>query len=64
MCMQNRNRLSDIENKLMVTKEQAGKGQIRGMGLTDTKQTTIKIDKQQEYAIQHKELYSLSCNNL
>ena len=33
MYMQNRNRLTDIENKHMITK---GEEQIRGMGLTDT----------------------------
>ena len=31
--MQNRNRLTDIENQFMVTE---GGGQIRNMGLTDT----------------------------
>ena len=37
MYVQNTNRLTDIENKLVVTKgERKGEGQIRGMGLTDT----------------------------
>ena len=39
MCTQNRNRLTDIENKPMATKggrELSGEGQIRRMGLTDT----------------------------
>ena len=37
MYMQNRNRLTDTENKLMVTKkEREGTRQIRGMRLRDT----------------------------
>ena len=32
--LQNRNRLTDIENKFMVTK--GGRGYIRSLGLTDT----------------------------
>ena len=38
MYIKNRNRLTDIENKLVVSKgEMEGGGQIRGMGLTHTK---------------------------
>ena len=38
MNIQNRNRLSDTANKLMVTKgERGGEGQIRNSGSTDTK---------------------------
>ena len=33
---QNRNRLTDIENKLMVTKGERQGRQIRSLGLTDT----------------------------
>ena len=38
MYMKNRNRLIDTENKHVVTKRkrERGKGQIQGMGLTDT----------------------------
>ena len=40
MYMQNRNRLTDTENKLAVTKGEReggrGKGKIKDMGLTDT----------------------------
>ena len=37
MYMQNRNRLTDIENKLVLTtREREVGGQVRGMGLTDT----------------------------
>ena len=38
MLMQNRNRLTNIENRLVVTKRkrEAEEGQIRGMELTDT----------------------------
>ena len=35
MYTQNRNRLTDIENKFAVTNG-GGEGQIRGTGLTDT----------------------------
>ena len=35
--LQNRNRLTDIENKLMITKGERGReGQIRSLGLADT----------------------------
>ena len=36
MYIQNRNRLTDVENKLVVTKgeREGGAGQISGMGLT------------------------------
>ena len=37
MYILNRNRLTDIENKLVITQgEGRGEEQIRGMGLTDT----------------------------
>ena len=38
MYMQNRNRLTDTENKLVVTKgeREGGEGHVRGMGLRDT----------------------------
>ena len=57
MYMQKRNRLTDIENKLVVTKgeRERGEGQIRGMGLTDTN-SICKIDKQQGYIIYHRQL--------
>ena len=50
--VQNQNRFTDIENKLMVTKgeRERGEGKIRGMGLKDP--TIIyKIDKQQGYTV-------------
>ena len=34
--LQNRNRVADMENKLMVTKGERGEGLIRSLGLTDT----------------------------
>ena len=34
--MQNGNRITDVENKLVVTKGRKGERQIRGMGLADT----------------------------
>ena len=36
MYIQNRKRLKDTENKLVITKWEGGGGQIRGMGVTDT----------------------------
>ena len=37
MCLQKRNRLTDIENKLMITKgERGGEVLIRNLGLTGT----------------------------
>ena len=41
--LQNRNRLTDIENKLMVTK---GEGQ-EDLGLADTHYYILSLDKQQ-----------------
>ena len=38
-------------------------GQIRYTGLTD-KTTIHKTDKQQEFAVWHRELYSITYNNL
>ena len=64
--LQNRNRLIDMENKLMVTK---GESRSRGrdkLGVWDwhIHITVYKTDKQQEPTIEHRELYSVSCNNL
>ena len=52
MCLQNRSRLTDIENELVVTKgeREGGEGQIRGMRLTGTA-TIYKIDKKQGYTV-------------
>ena len=44
MNMQNRNRLTDIENKPVVTKgerEVSGEGQIRRMGFTEINKTIL-----------------------
>ena len=44
MYMQNRNRIPDSENKLVITKqgEEKGEGQMRGVRLTDKKQISNK----------------------
>ena len=44
MYMQNRNRILDSENKLVITKqgEEKGEGQMRGVRLTDKKQISNK----------------------
>ena len=62
MYLQNRNRLTDIENKVMVTK---GKGGINWeFGIRRYTLLYIKIDEQQGPTVEHRELYSLSCNSL
>ena len=45
---------------------QRGKGDRDKLGVWDKQIHTIiyKIDKQQEFTVEHKELYSISCNNL
>ena len=54
MYIQNRNRLTDIKNKLMATKGD-GEGQIKGMGLTDANYCTMYKNKQQEYIVYYRE---------
>ena len=62
--MQNRSRLTDIENKLVPTEGQkVEEGAIQGQGLTDTT-TMHKTDEQQGYIVQHRELQPLSYTNL
>ena len=61
--LQNRNRLTDRENTLVVAKR--GEGWRRdGLGVSDSQMQTImfRMDKQQSPAVQHRELYSISCN--
>ena len=61
MNLQNRNRLTDIENRLVVAKGERGWGRDK-LGVWDQQmQTTVqKIDKQQGPNVQHRELYSIS----
>ena len=56
MYMQNRNRLTDIENKRVVTswERERGRGKI-GVGDEEVQTTMYKIDKQQGYIVQHRE---------
>ena len=63
--MQNRKRLSDTVNKPSGYQrgEGCGEGKIEGTGLRDIN-TVYKIDKQQGYTLQHRELFPLSCNNI
>ena len=51
---QNRNRLTDIENGLVIAKEEAG-GERDGLGDWDQQMQTItyKIDKQQGSIVEH-----------
>ena len=62
--LQNRNRLTDLENKFMVTE-----GKSRGGGINEEVGINIcillhMVDNQQGSTVQHKELYSIFCNNL
>ena len=59
--MQNRNRLTDRETKLAVTiGDRKGGGLSQGYEINGYKLvSTYKIEKQQGYTVQHKELYSL-----
>ena len=62
--VQNRNRLTDIENRRVVAK---GERQERDkLGAWDWQiYTTIhRIDNQQGPTVYHRELYSISCNDL
>ena len=61
----NRKRLTGIENRLAVAKgEGAGEGWIRSSGLADAIFLSIiyRTDKQQGPPMQHRELYSVSCD--
>ena len=55
-------RLTDIENKLMVTKGR-GKGEQQTRGWDWVQTTMYKIDKQQGYIVGRRELKPLFCNN-
>ena len=61
--LQNRNRLTDRENTLVVAKRGGG-WRRDGLGVSDSQMQTImfRMDKQQSPAVQHRELYSISCN--
>ena len=61
--LQNRNRLTDIEDELMLL---GGNGGGERLGVWDWHVHTaiFKIDNQQGPAVQHRELCSILCNNL
>ena len=54
----NRNGLTDIENKFMVTKEESWGGTNQEYGIN--RYATSKIDKQQGFTVEHREQYSKS----
>ena len=55
----NRDRLRDLEDKLMVTKrEKCGRNKL-GIWDEQSHTTTYKKDKQQAHAVEHRELYSI-----
>ena len=61
--LKNRNRLTDIEKKLLVTKEGSGGRINEKFGIDQQIQTTkYKIDKQSDPTVQHRELYLVSYN--
>ena len=60
--LRNRNRLTDIENRLWLPR---GRGWERdGLGVWDQQMQTImyRMDKQQGPTVEHRELYSISCD--
>lgn len=56
MCMQNRNKLLDIENTLLATK---GKKEVERDKIGCGNKRYKLLDKQQEYTVQHSELYMI-----
>ena len=58
--LHNRNRLTGIENRFMVTKGKRGGGEISQDQQTQI--TVYNIDKKQGSTIEHKELYSIFYN--
>ena len=62
--MHNRNRLTDIENKLVViSRKSAGERSRLWIWNQKIQIHMYKTDKQQGYIVQHKELQPLSCRN-
>ena len=65
-----RNRLTDVENKLMVTKvDSSGGGGVgkeinQQFGINRYAHYYIENTKQQGPTVEHRKLYSISCNNL
>ena len=55
-----------LENNLTVTKGERGGGsdKLEEFGINRYTLLYIKIDKQQGPTIKHREIYSISCNNL
>ena len=61
MYMENRNRHT---YRKQISGYQRGEGrESEGVQDSEIQTTVYKIDKQQGYIVQHKELQSLSCNN-
>ena len=59
---QNRNRFIDKEKKLVVTSGKRG-GERQGCGIK-IQTTMYKINKQEGYIVQHREIQPLFCNKL
>ena len=59
------NRLTDIENKVMITEGDSVEGGDKlGVQNQQIQTATYKLEKQEEATMQHRELYSISRNNL
>ena len=65
MYLQNGNRLIDVENRFLATKGESGERRGKFGDWDEHVHTGIyQIDKQQGPTVQHRELYSVSYNNL
>ena len=64
MSAENRSRVTDVENKLMVTGGGGGQGDKLGDWNGHIHTTICKIDNQQGPTVEHRELYSILCNGL
>ena len=62
ISMKGKNRLTDMENRLLVAKEEkCEEGKDWKFGIAHTNYQ-IKDDKQQSPTVEHRELYSLPCD--
>ena len=62
--MQNRNRLTDTENKFMATKGERRQRDKLGVSDEQIHTTMYKTDEESGFTVEYRELNSVSCNNL
>ena len=60
--LQNRNRLTDIENRFVVAKRVWGGSRMDGDFGVDRSKLTFRMDKKRGPTVQHRELYPISWN--